>query len=241
MNGEKRTMCDEREQLIEYVYGEAATAERQRIDAHLAECHVCRAEVAGLRSVRDDLLAWEVPRHEPVWRPFVPVPVAPVRRPVSLWSLAAAASVVFAAGLAGGMAARAWIPGPTASAPVVQAGVAPEAAARPQAVSTVTPQDLAKLEADILQRVRGELTERIRAATPQAESGGSTARVGMWNRPDDVTEARLAAIEQWMDDQISLNAAFSGQFGRLNSRTSSLSEQIELSRMQRVTLETGAR
>lgn len=234
-------MCDEREQLIEYVYGEVATAERQRVEAHLAECHVCRAEVAGLRSVRDDLLAWEVPRHEPVWRPFVPVPVASVHRPVPLWSLAAAASVVFAAGLAGGMAARAWIPGPTASTSTVQAGAVPEAAARSQAASTITPEDLAKLESDILQRVRSELAERTRAVSPQAESGASTARVGMLNRPDDVTEARLAAIEQWMDDQISLNAAFSGQFGRLNSRTSSLSEQIELSRMQRVALETGAR
>jgi hypothetical protein len=93
----------------------------------------------------------------------------------------------------------------------------------------------------ILQRVRNEMTERIRAATPQAASGGSTVQAGLMNRPENMTEARLAAIEQWMDDQISLNAAFNGQFGRLNSRTSSLSEQIELSRMQRVGLETGAR
>jgi hypothetical protein len=233
-------MCDEREQLIEYVYGEAAPGGRQRIDAHLAECHVCRAEVAGLRSVRDDLLAWDVPRHEPVWRPVVPVPVAPARRPVPLWTLAAAASAVFAAGLAGGMAVRGWTPDSTAIAPTVQANAIPETAARPQATSTITAEDLARLESVILQRVRSEMSERIRATTPQEGSGGGTTR-SILNRPDNVTEARLAAIEQWMDDQINLNAAFNGQFGRLNSRTSSLSEQIELSRMQRVGLETGAR
>jgi len=234
-------MCDEREQLIQYVYGEAATAERERIDAHLAECHVCRAEVAGLRSVRDDLLAWDVPRHDPIWRPFVPAPAVPVRRPVPFWSLVAAASVVFAAGLAGGLVAREWIQESSPSGLSARASAVPEAAVRPQTVSTITPEDLAKLEAVILQRVRSEMTERIRASAPQAGSTGSTARVGMLNRSDSATEARLAAIEQWMDDQISLNAAFSGQFGRLNSRTSSLSEQIELSRLQRVGLETGAR
>ena len=85
------------------------------------------------------------------------------------------------------------------------------------------------------------MSDRIRATTPPAGSEGGTTRSSMLNRADNVTEARLAAIEQWMDDQISLNAAFNGQFGRLNSRTSSLSEQIELSRMQRVGLETGAR
>lgn len=233
-------MCDERERLIEYVYGEAVTAERQRIEAHLAECHVCRAEVAGLRSVRDDLLAWDVPRHEPVWRPVVPAPVVAARRSVPVWSLAAAASVVFAAGLAGGMAARGWIPDLAPNAPAVQASVVPEGASGLQAAS-VTAEDLAKLESAILQRVRGEMADRIRAATPPAGSSGSTARVNAVNRPDTVTEARLAAIEQWMDDQISLNAAFNGQFGRLNSRTSSLSQQIELSRMQRVGFETGAR
>lgn len=236
-------MCDERERLIEYVYGEAATLDRQRTESHLAECHVCRAEVAGLRSVRDDLLAWDVPRHEPVWRPVVPAVVVPPRRSAPLWSLAAAASVVFAAGLAGGIAARGWMPASAPNAPVAQvAAVAavPEAESRLQRTSTVTPEDLAKLESAILQRVRSEMTERMRAAEPTAGSA-STARVGLVNRPDNTTDARLAVIEQWMDDQISLNAAFNGQFGRLNSRTSSLSEQIELSRMQRVGLETGAR
>ena len=55
------------------------------------------------------------------------------------------------------------------------------------------------------------------------------------------TAARLAVIEQWMDDQISLNNLFNSKFGSLTSRTSSLSEQIELSRLQRTGLEGSLR
>ena len=65
-------MCDERERLIGYLYDEADAAERRQVDAHLLECHVCRAEIAALRRVREDLLAWDVPDHEPIWRPVAP-------------------------------------------------------------------------------------------------------------------------------------------------------------------------
>jgi hypothetical protein len=236
-------MCDERERLIAYVYGEAAAGERQQIDNHLGECHVCRAEVSGLRSVRDDLLAWDVPKHEPVWRPFVPAPVAPVRAGWPAWALAAAAGVLFTAGLAGGMAARGWSadPRPAAAAAVV----APNEAPSPQPASVVSPAELARIETAILERVRREMTAQLRAS---ASAPSNLAQVSTSNRVDN-TAARLAALErrlaeqeEWRDDQISLNALFNGQIGRVNNRTSSLSEQIELqSRLQRVGLDAGSR
>ena len=62
-------MCDDRERLIGYVYDECEADERQRNEQHLAGCLSCRQEIAGLRAVREDLLAWDVPSHASIWRP----------------------------------------------------------------------------------------------------------------------------------------------------------------------------
>ena len=65
-------MCDDRERLIGYVYDECDGRERREIEAHLETCHTCRREITGLREVRQDLLAWDVPDTPSVWRPFAP-------------------------------------------------------------------------------------------------------------------------------------------------------------------------
>ena len=41
--------CDDKELLVAYLYDEADPADRERVEAHLAECHACREEVDGLR------------------------------------------------------------------------------------------------------------------------------------------------------------------------------------------------
>jgi hypothetical protein len=108
-------MCDERERLIGYIYDECDADERRQIETHLKSCHVCQQEIAGLQNVRQDLLAWAVPDHAPVWRPM-PAAVAPPVvwwRQTPGWALAAAAAVVLAAGLAGGAATR-WMAPPPA-------------------------------------------------------------------------------------------------------------------------------
>ncbi len=159
----------------------------------------------------------------------------PPRRAVPVWALATAASAIFAAGLAGGIATRGWM-APEAGVP--SAVVATAAQAQPAAA--VTSDDLARLEAVILERVRSEMSEQIRLAVP-VEPSRVAVPVNVANRTDDIEE-RLAFIERLMDDQISLNNIFNGKFGSLNSRTSSLSEQIELSRrLQRVGLEGSVR
>src|SRR5207244_3539312 len=62
-------MCDERERLIGYVYDECDAGEKRLVEAHLQTCETCREEIGGLRRVRTDLLAWDVPDHGSAWTP----------------------------------------------------------------------------------------------------------------------------------------------------------------------------
>ena len=120
-------MCDDREKLIAYLYDEVDASDRRLMDAHLASCAECRDELKSLRSVRQDLLAWDVPEHGSVWKPFATPVVAPWWRQVPAWGLAAAATLMFGIGMAGGFAARALMPAPVAMAAAPQP-VAPIAA-----------------------------------------------------------------------------------------------------------------
>jgi hypothetical protein len=230
------TMCDEREELIGYIYGETGLAARQRVEAHLADCHVCRAEVSGLRSVRDDLLAWDIPRHESVWRPFVPAPVVPLWRQVPAWALAAAATLLFATGAAGGMATRMWSP---ASARTTLAAVdtaSPETASRQTALGA---DELARIEEAILNRVRSEMDARIQSAVATVATSPQTIQAGTTSAQFQAFSQRLAEVERWKDDQISLNVMFDDEFGRLNSRTSNLTSLVQRSALQPVGFEGG--
>ena len=103
-------MCEERERLIGYVYDECDAAERREMERHLEGCPTCRREIAGLRGVRQDLLAWSVPEHESVWRP-VPAPrVESSWHALPAWAMAAAAGVMLMVGAAGGAATYAFLP-----------------------------------------------------------------------------------------------------------------------------------
>jgi hypothetical protein len=103
-------MCDQREHVLDYLYDEGDAAHRRRVEAHLAECASCRDELHGWRSVRTDLLAWDVPAQPSVWTPFAPPRVAPWYSQVPVWAMAAAATLMFALGAAGGFVARAVSP-----------------------------------------------------------------------------------------------------------------------------------
>ena len=48
--------------LVAYVYGECEPGDLERVEAHLAACGRCAAEVESYRSVRGSLQAWDVPR-----------------------------------------------------------------------------------------------------------------------------------------------------------------------------------
>jgi hypothetical protein len=100
-------MCDQRERVLDYLYDEATDASRRDMERHLESCDGCRDELRAMRSVRQDLLAWAVPNPPSVWTPFAPVAVVPWYRQVPAWAMAAAASVMFVMGSAGGFAAYA--------------------------------------------------------------------------------------------------------------------------------------
>lgn len=103
-------MCEERERLIGYVYDECDATERRVVEQHLETCPTCRTEIRGLRSVRQDLLAWEVPEHAPIWRPIAPVRVESRWQAMPAWAMAAAAGLLLMVGGAGGAATYALLP-----------------------------------------------------------------------------------------------------------------------------------
>src|SRR5688572_23154741 len=98
-------MCTDayKESLIAFVYGELPRDEQRAFDAHLSACAACRDEVAGLRAVRDDLLAWAPPECRDLpssWAVEPRAAVTPMDRMRSwapAFGLAAAATLVLAA------------------------------------------------------------------------------------------------------------------------------------------------
>lgn len=149
-------MCDEREQLIGYVYGECDADEHRRVTGHLEDCETCQQEIGALRRVREDLLAWDVPRHESVWKPFAPARTTVWWREVPAWGLAAAASLTFMVGAAGGVATQALF-GADLRAEGMSAGQAATPAVTATPISVSDAEYLALV--DRLQRLEAALGE----------------------------------------------------------------------------------
>lgn len=228
-------MCDQRERLIEYLYDECQADDRRAVEAHLSECAVCRDEIAGLRGVRQDVLAWDVPHHESVWRPFVAVQRAPSWRDLPAWGLAAAAALVFMAGAAGGAATRLLWPGPI-GATSIQAAATPAPAATP--VAAVTQADLARLEDTLLARMRSEMTVRLETVAAHTVTSAPAATPVRASAADlNALRARLAAVEGWKNKQIELNVKIDRRLNDFISRTASLSGVLAQQGMQRVSYE----
>jgi hypothetical protein len=142
--------------LAAYLYGEADSAERAAVEAHLAVCAACASELASLGATRSALASWTPPHAELGFRIVSDAEARPVaavlrpkhwwQQPLPAWAQAAAAIVIFAAGGLLGMRAGTPDSGTTptvASAPVESAPTA----------APVSAQDLAALE----QRLRREM------------------------------------------------------------------------------------
>jgi|SRR5687767_14765729 len=227
-------MCDQRERLIGYLYEEGDTAERAVVQAHLDGCADCRAEIAGFRSVQNDLRAWDVPDHESVWRPFAPAPAPAWWQQVPRWALAAAAGLVLMSGATGGAVAYLMTPAQTPQV-VVQAPQAPML----QNTSSVTADDLAAAEARVLERVR------LQFAAFETQFSASSDRVLTASNPGvPGDDARLRQIEQQIselrlktDEQLGIAARinanltihetkFNTKFGQLNDRIRGLADLV---------------
>ena len=194
-------MCDQRERLIGYLYEEGDAAERAVVQAHLDECADCRAEIAGFRSVQNDLRAWDVPDHESVWRPFAPAPAPQWWQQVPRWALAAAAGLMLMSGATGGAVAYLVMPEPSPEV-VVQAPQAPIL----QNTSSVTAGDLAAAEARVMERMRiqfAALETSGRVMTASSNIPGDESRLRQLEQAVAAFsdgDARLRAVESQMTD-----------------------------------------
>jgi hypothetical protein len=197
-------MCDDRERLIGYVYDECDAHERREIQAHLAECSECRTEIGALRAVRQDLLAWEVPARESVWRPFVaPRPVFSVRD-IPTWALAAAASLVVASGIVGSALTYAVMP--RQPAPVQAVAVAPAAPIATPAAPIVSPAavsaaDLSALEARVMKRL-SDMDTRLRLVAAHAPES-EVVHASTTTAHDEEMRRQMAALRRSQIESLS--------------------------------------
>jgi hypothetical protein len=154
--------CGDPAALAGYLYDECSGAERATIEAHLANCPRCGAELAALGATRTALASWRPPDVELGFRitsdretrPGATVlhPKQWWQRPLPAWAQAAAAVLIFAAGAMMG----------------VRTGQTPDASPVPTtataaAPGTVSAADLAALE----RRLRTEMTAMRTTSTPQ--------------------------------------------------------------------------
>ena len=136
--------CGENTALVGYVYDECEATERAAIDAHVAICAACAAELAALQSTRTSLVSWTPPgsnlgfqivrQPQPIFEPRTTEPATQqtsesrpwYSRPVPAWAQAVAATLIFAAGLSLGVMRGIM---PTASTPETTPVVASQGAA----------------------------------------------------------------------------------------------------------------
>jgi anti-sigma factor RsiW len=208
-------MCDEREPLLAYLYDEADPIERRRVEAHLETCETCREELNGLRGVRQDLLAWNVPEHESVWKPFTPARQLWSWRDVPAWTMAAAAGLMLALGAAGGAAAHTWLTRPVATAKaaiaapgqmatITQPMAMMSATAIPASTVPLTAADLARLEERLVADIeRRDHAAAVRVSTENKQMLDDIIRdYGNLAASKAQTDQRLKNVEDVLNELI---------------------------------------
>jgi anti-sigma factor RsiW len=169
--------CGDNAALVGYLYDECEPSERRAIEAHLAHCAACAAEVGALSSTRMHLSAWTPPESDLGFRIVSEARSNVLRpkqwwhRPLPAWVQAAAAVLIFGAGLwLGVMRGGQNTSSELASAPAarVAPGMSDVAVSVTQPTETpeVSRDDLAALE----QRLRGEMSQLRTAAAPVVSS-----------------------------------------------------------------------
>jgi anti-sigma factor RsiW len=168
------------ELLISYLYDECESQERARVDAHLAECTGCAAEIEALSGTRRELAGWappEVALGFQITRPQ-PAAVASARvlrperwwsRPMPAWAQAAAAMLIFGAGLSLGGGVNSYVERERAASQPMAAS--PDASQDRAVAPQVTTAPAEDMVAEV-SRLREELAQLRQArtvapATPQ--------------------------------------------------------------------------
>lgn len=178
--------CGDSASLVAYLYDECAPGEQELIAAHLKRCATCASEVGALSATRQTLASWAPPdlalgfqitRQDvtavaPAPAKVLEPKIAWWRAPLPAWAQAAAALVIFAAGLSVGQVRNTAAPAQTTTGSQVAAAV-PAVPAVTTPVSSVSRDELAQLE----QRLKAEF-DQLRstpAATPVAARGSDDA------------------------------------------------------------------
>jgi hypothetical protein len=226
-------MCNERERLIDYLYEEGDLRDRAEVQAHLVDCATCRDEIAALRAVRQDVMAWAVPTPQPIWRPL-PAPRPPMTwRDVPAWALAAAAAVVLMAGASGAAVSRFFLPGPTpeSGGPVVATSASPatseSAVGRSALGSTGTPA-AATLDVVRMSRRIDEVEARL-ARTLASQRLAREVPVMTGTSADVIQDLqrRLAVAEAALESQALLNIQLDKQIRQARSTARSIARSDE--------------
>jgi hypothetical protein len=168
--------CGDTGALVAYLYDECEPGERQTIAAHLARCVTCASEVDTLSATRRTLASWTPPDLAlgfQITRPEERSPakvlepkIAWWRAPMPAWAQAAAALLIFAAGLSIGVARS------TGSSPASsrEAAATSNPAAAP--VASASREELAQVE----QRLKTEMAQmRTTSAAPVSARAGDEA------------------------------------------------------------------
>ena len=183
--------CGDPEALVAYLYDEGEPADREAVAAHVARCMACAEEIESLRGTRAILSAWTPPetslgfritRADEALASNVLRPATWWRRPLPAWAQAAAALLIFAAGITiGGARETVVVPAVATTAPAASVP-----SPTPQAVPVVSRDDLASLE----ERLRSLESARVRTVAAQT-TAGTVDEAALVRR----VEALLAASE----------------------------------------------
>jgi hypothetical protein len=92
-------MCESKDLLVAFLYGELDAADRRTFQTHLNSCAECREELPGLRTTRGQIASWTPPEPDfgfRIVRGAAAPPPTPRFRIAPAWGLAAAAVLVMA-------------------------------------------------------------------------------------------------------------------------------------------------
>ena len=205
--------CGNHELLVTYLYDECEPAERQSIAAHVAICASCAEELRALQDARVHLAAWSppaLPLGFQITRAASEQPskVVPLglghrssqseggwwRQPLPAWAQAAAAAVIFAAGMSLGAARSAETPAASPAVAVNETTVSDALVA-----NTVSRDDLQRIEARL--RSVESATQQVqvrRAATGVIEDQAVLAieDQALLRRVTNSVDARIRSSEQ---------------------------------------------
>jgi len=173
--------CGDSAALVAYLYDECASDEHALIAAHLKGCAACASEIEGLSATRRTLAAWTPPElalgfritreDEPRPAKVLEPQIAWWRAPLPAWAQAAAALVIFGAGLSVGMG-RNTTPADTVAAKTVAAVQVPT----PPVGSNVSRDELAQLEQKFKSEI-ASLRSSPNTSTPVAARGSDDALI----------------------------------------------------------------